>query len=156
LNEIQQRIFSNKEADKPKDRLERRRETRIEVDRPVYVQPIEQDVEHFEEVRRMRNFSRNGFYFVSERVSYQPGAYLYVVPAFGCLNLEYLGEVVRVERLADGEFGIAVRLLRVVNTVAGLCTTTMEAFKAFALLDGSPLAISQPYDSSNSSLVDSR
>jgi len=86
----------------------------------------------------MRNFSHNGFYFVSERDSYKPGAYLYVVPAFGCLNLEYLGEVVRVERLADGEFGIAVRLLRVVNTVAGLSTTTLEAFKAFARLD-SPL-----------------
>ena len=151
MNEIQQRIFSQKDLETAKDRMERRREPRIEVDRPVYVQPIEHDAEHFEEVRRIRNFSRNGFYFVSERVSYRPGAYLYVVPAFGCLNLEYLGEVVRVEKLADGEFGIAVRLLRVVNTVAGLCTTTMEAFKAFALLDGSPVALSQSADFSGSS-----
>jgi hypothetical protein len=145
LNEIQQRIFSDKEVTHPKSGLERRRETRIEVDRPVYVQPIEQDAEHFEEVRMMRNFSRNGFYFVSERTSYKPGAYLYVVPAFGCLNLEYLGEVVRVEKLPNGEFGVAVRLLRVVNTVAGLCTTTMEAFKSFALLDGAPFSQSTDY-----------
>jgi len=151
VNEIQQRIFSRKETEVCSDRLERRREARLEVDRPVYVQPIEQDAEHFEEVRRMRNFSRNGFYFVTERGSYKTGAYLYVVPAFGCLNLEYLGEVVRIEKLPDGEFGIAVRLLRVVNAVAGLCTTTMEAFKAFALLDSPSAAPSQPCDANNPS-----
>ncbi len=150
MNQLEQRIFSLKE-EAPRDRQERRREPRVQVDRPVYIQPIEHDEEHFEEVRKMQNFSRNGFYFVSERTSYRPGAYLYVVPAFGCLNLEYLGEVVRVDELPDGEFGVAVRLLRVVNTVAGFCSTTMAAFKAFALVDASPAPLPHQFNSSSTS-----
>jgi hypothetical protein len=143
VNELQKRIFSLKEEEAPSGSLERRRETRVKLDRPVYVQPIGQDDEHFEEVRKMKNFSRNGFYFITERASYQCGTHLYVVPAFGCLNLEYLGEVVRVEELAGGEFGVAVHLLRVVNAVADFRTTTMAAFQAFALSDSSPVALPQ-------------
>ena len=52
----------------------------------------------------MRDLSRSGFYFTTERNSYQVGVQLHVIPAFGCLNLEYLGEVVRVEDLPFGEF----------------------------------------------------
>jgi hypothetical protein len=90
----------------------------------------------------MRDLSRSGFYFTTERASYQPGIQLHVVPAFGCLNLEYLGEVVRVEQLSSGEFGVAVRLLRVENLVASSRSTTMAAFEAFALADSTPVGIS--------------
>ena len=91
----------------------------------------------------MRDFSRSGIYFVSERASFQPGMRLHVVPSFGGLNLEYLGEVVRVDPLLFGEFGIAVRLLRVENLVGDTRTAVMAAFEAFALAEGAAIDLSQ-------------
>lgn len=150
MNELEQRIFSLKEEEVSSDRLERRREPRVQVDRLVYVQTANSESGRFEEIRSMRDLSRSGFYFITERVSYRPGIQLHVVPAFGCLNLEYLGEVVRVEQLPFGEFGIAVRLLRVENMVAKTRSTTMAAFEAFSMADSSPVALSQ-CDSNSSS-----
>jgi len=91
----------------------------------------------------MRDLSRSGFYFITDRDSYQPGIQLHAVPAFGCLNLEYLGEVVRVEQLPFGEFGVAVRLLRVEKMAASAPSTTMAAFEALAMADSSPVALPQ-------------
>jgi hypothetical protein len=150
VNELQQRIFSLKQEEASSDRSDRRREPRVQVDRLVYVQRADSGDAYFEEVRSMRDLSRSGFYFITERVSYQPGNHLHVVPAFGCLNLEYLGEVVRVEELPFGEFGVAVRLLRVENMVAKPRSTTMAAFEGFAMADSSPVALSQ-CDSNSSS-----
>jgi hypothetical protein len=150
VNELQQRIFSHKEAEAQPDRSDRRREPRVLVDRLVYVQLANSEGGHFEEVRSMRDLSRNGFYFVTERASYRPGIQLHVVPAFGCLNLEYLGEVVRVEQLPFGEFGVAVRLVRVEKMVASARSTTMAAFEALAMADSSPVALPQ-CDSNSSS-----
>ena len=90
----------------------------------------------------MRDLSRSGFYFTTERDSYRLGARLHVVPAFGCLNLEYLGEVVRVEPLQFGEFGVAVRLLRVESMKPAARSPTMSAFEAFARADNSPEVLS--------------
>ncbi len=141
MNELEQRIFSLNEEEPPKDRSERRREPRVQVDRLVYVQPADSEGCHFEEVRSMRDLSRSGFYFVTERVSYRPGLHLHVVPAFGVLNLDYLGEVVRVEKLPFGEFGVAVRLVRVETMVLNKRSTTMAAFEELALADSSPVAL---------------
>jgi len=143
VNELEQRIFSLSEEEPPKDRSERRREPRVQVDRLVYVQPADSEGGHFEEIRSMRDLSRSGFYFVTERASYRPGIHLHVVPAFGCLNLEYLGEVVRVEKLPFGEFGVAVRLVRVETKVLNKRSTTMVAFEALALADSSPVDLPQ-------------
>jgi hypothetical protein len=145
-------MFSLKEKEAPSDRSDRRREPRVQVDRLVYVQADDPEGGHFEEVRSMRDLSRSGFYFITERVSYRPGIQLQVVPAFGCLNLEYVGEVVRVEKLPFGEFGVAVRLLRVDNMVANYRSTTMAAFEAFALADSSAVTLPQ-CDSNCSSLL---
>jgi PilZ domain-containing protein len=150
VNELQQRIFSHKEEEAQQDRSDRRREPRVLVDRLVYVQLADSGDSYFEEVRSMRDLSRNGFYFVTERASYRPGIQLHVVPAFGCLNLEYLGEVVRVEQLPFGEFGVAVRLVRVEKMVASARSTTMAAFEALAMADSSPVALPQ-CDSNSSS-----
>jgi hypothetical protein len=141
LNELEQRIFSDKREERtPEGGLERRREPRLPVDRLVYVQAADSQVGHFEEVRNMRDLSRSGFYFTTERASYQPGNHLHVVPAFGCLNLEYLGEVVRVEPLPFGEYGVAVRLLRVENMRAADRSATLSAFEAFSRVDSAPAA----------------
>ena len=142
VNELQQRIFSLKEQSLP-DRLDRRREPRVQVDRLVYVQPANSESGHFEEVRSMRDLSRSGFYFTTDRNSYQPGIQLHVVPAFGCLNLEYLGEVVRVEQLPFLEFGVAVRLIRVEKMLAGTRSTTMATFEALARADNTPVTLPQ-------------
>lgn len=151
MNELQERIFSLKD-DAPSNCSERRREPRVQADRLVYVQPADSSGEHFEEVRSMKDFSRSGFYFTTERLSYQPGVQLHVIPAFGGLNLEYRGEVVRVEPLPFGEFGVAVRLLHVENLAANTRTNTKSAFEAFALADCSQETLSQN-DSNNLSLV---
>jgi hypothetical protein len=96
---------------------------------------------YFEEVRTMRYSRRKAFYLYKDSDFYQPGIQLHVVPAFGCLNLEYLGEVVRVEKLPFGEFGVAVRLLHVEKMAANASSTTMAAFQALALADSSPVAL---------------
>jgi hypothetical protein len=144
VNELEQRIFSTKvEEEAPAGGSDRRREPRVLVDRLVYVQLADSGDAYFEEVRCMRDLSRSGFYFITDRDSYQPGIQLHVVPAFGCLNLEYLGEVVRVEQLPFGEFGVAVRLLHVEKMAATPRSTTMEAFEAFARADSSPVGLSE-------------
>lgn len=144
MNELEQRIFSTKAAEGTRpEGLERRREPRVQVDRLVYVQLADSGDAYFEEVRCMRDLSRSGFYFITDRDSYKPGIQLHVVPAFGCLNLEYLGEVMRVEELPFGEFGVAVRLLHVEKMAAPSRSTTMSAFEAFARVDSSPAALSQ-------------
>ncbi len=131
----------NREEDGPSDRFERRREPRVQVDRLVYVQAADAERGHFEEVRSMRDLSRSGFYFTTERDSYQAGVQLHVIPAFGCLNLEYLGEVVRVEKLPEGEFGVAVRLVRVEKMAATNRSSALSAFEAFSIADSSPVAL---------------
>jgi len=143
MNELEQRIFTLEADVASACESDRRREPRVQSGRPVYVQPAEPGGEKFEELRTMKDFSRNGFYFITERESYQPGMQLHVIPAFGAFNLEYLGEVVRVEQLPFDEFGIAVRLLCVRNVTDKNRTATMTAFQAFALVDGTPTALSQ-------------
>ena len=141
MNELEQRIFSQKEEEAPQDQSDRRREPRVQVDRLVYVQLADSGDGYFEEVRCMRDLSRSGFYFITDRDSYQPGIQLHVIPAFGCLNLEYLGEVVRVEQLPFGEFGVAVRLLHLEKMEASARSTTMETFEALARADSSPVEL---------------
>ncbi len=75
--------------------------------------------EHFEEVRPTLNAARDGLYFASWRESYYEGMRVFVTfpysshpDAIGC---EYLGHVVRVDRLADGRLGVAVQLLMTAN-----------------------------------------
>jgi len=100
----------NKET--PIGHAERRRNARARDARPVYVRMAEHGGEPFEEVRTMDNFSDGGFYFITHR-DYRLGMRLHAIPEFGCFNFEYEGEVVRVETLACGESGVAVRLLRI-------------------------------------------
>ena len=138
MTEVLDPIFEQESEELAESRSERRGERRVKVDRLVYVRPADAESGHFEEVRSMRDLSRSGFYFTTERNFYRPGTQLNVVPAFGTLNLEYLGEVVRVEKLADGEFGVAVRLLRVESLENGARSNTLAAFQAFARADNSP------------------
>jgi PilZ domain len=114
---------------------DRRREPRTQIARPVYVEPADPQGERFEEVRTMRDISRCGFYFVTEKGSYWPGMQVHAIPTFGCFNIEFVGEVVRVEPLPAGEFGVAVRLLRVRDPIASPRTATRSTFLSFARAD---------------------
>jgi hypothetical protein len=114
---------------------ERRREHRAQVARPVYVESTDPDGKQFEEVRTTRDLGRWGFYFVTEKSSYMPGMQVHAIPAFGCLNCEYEGEVVRVEQLPAGEFGIAVQLLCLRNAMSAPKTVTRSTFDSFARAD---------------------
>jgi hypothetical protein len=144
MNEIQQRMFSQETQDSLAGQADRRREPRTRIARPVYLRPADTSDARFEEVRTMTDVSRIGFYFITTRIeSYRKGMQLYVTPAFGCFNFEYLSEVVRIEQLPFGEYGIAVRLIRIGSTVLNAATVAKSAFQSFALVGQPPSSVSQ-------------
>jgi hypothetical protein len=114
---------------------ERRREHRAKIARPVYMQGADAAGVQFEELRTTRDLGRWGFYFVTERDSYRVGMVVQAIPAFGCLNCEYEGEVVRVEKLPAGEYGVAVHLLSVLDAAPVPDTVTRSTFESFARAD---------------------
>lgn len=133
MNELQQRMFLQEAQGSLAGKTDRRREPRTRRARPVYVMPADPGDTDFEEVRTMTDFSRTGFYFITNRRgAYREGMQLFVIPAFGCFNFEYLGEVVRIEGLPAGEYGIAVRLLSIGSPVVNASTATQLAFQSFA------------------------
>jgi hypothetical protein len=115
--------------------MKQRREKRVYVARPVYVQSAEPTGEQFEEVRTTRDFSGGGLYFFTERPSYFVGMRLHVIPAFSTLNIEYVAEVVRVEITPAGDYGVALTLLRVRDGAPAPRTAAQHAFESFALAD---------------------
>jgi PilZ domain len=141
MSEVQQKIFSVPAENTPPGPAERRREPRLRAPRPVYVRPAAPRGEEFEEVRTMRDFSAGGFYFLTERESYVPGMQLYAIPASGCFNLEYLGVILRVEPQPGGEYGVAVRLVRLESSRAAGDTLALSAFQAFASTECPPLGL---------------
>ena len=114
---------------------ERRREPRAQIARPVYVETTGPYNDRFEELRTTRDLSRWGFYFVTEKGWYRPGMSVNAIPAFGFINCEYDGEVVRVEQLSPGEFGVAIRLLCVRDPIGASNTFTRSIFDSFARAD---------------------
>jgi hypothetical protein len=80
----------------------------------------------------MKDFSREGLYFLTEQSRYITGMQLRVIPALGSVNLEYVGEVVRVER-STGGYGVALRLLRAAEDLGAPLTAARFAFESFAL-----------------------
>jgi hypothetical protein len=72
------------------------------------VRPSEGDAEHFEELPVSTNVSKRGIDFHTHPPDYRVGLRLFVDDP---MKSEYLAEVIRVEQLADGRFGVAIRLL---------------------------------------------
>lgn len=94
-------------------RLEKRLSPRAKISRMLRVRPSEG--ENFEELPMTSNVSKQGIYFHTHLPNYRRGMRLFVTYPFTFTNdpmkSEYLAEVVRVERLADSRFGVAIRLL---------------------------------------------
>jgi hypothetical protein len=102
---------------------ERRKKSRAKISRPIRVRPSEPRDEHFEDVTASINASRTGVYFHTRREKYYKGMRVFVTFPYSApndaMNSEYVGEIVRIEALGDGKFGIAVHLLMTLNYSPG-------------------------------------
>ena len=98
---------------------EHRRARRAKMARPMRVRPSEPRDDHFEDLPNSVNASKHGIYFVSKRTSYYKGMRVFVTfpytSAHDPMNSEYLAEVVRIDTLPNGKFGVAVDLKMSVN-----------------------------------------
>lgn len=94
---------------------DRRRSRRLKIGQPLRVRPTDPRTGSFEDSSTTRNVSREGFYFLTKQRAYQEGMRLFVALPYhapGDLrNHEYLGQVLRVDTLEGGQWGIAVQLL---------------------------------------------
>lgn len=94
---------------------DKRKSRRAKIAKPMRVRPSEPRDEHFEDLPVSINASKEGIYFHSRRSSYYKGMRVFVTFPFSSahdpMNCEYVAEVVRVETLPNGKFGIALRLL---------------------------------------------
>jgi hypothetical protein len=92
---------------------ERRRTRRTKIARPMLARPVDPKNKKKEEVQSSVNSSRDGLYFATEATHYYVGMHLNVTLGYSpndpC-NYQSLGEVVRIDRLEDGRFGIAVKI----------------------------------------------
>jgi len=89
-----------------------RQAQRENLSEPVLICPC--DPEYPEEVCTTLNVSRNGLYFATTSEHYFPGMNVIVTPNFHSddpIQREYIGDVVRLERLEDGKWGVAIRIL---------------------------------------------
>ncbi len=96
---------------------ERRQRQREDLSVPVRVCPC--DPRYSEEVCTTLNVSRNGLYFATSTGHYFPGMNVIVTLNFRWddpMQREYIGDVVRLERLEDGKWGVAVRILMHYNS----------------------------------------
>lgn len=97
------------------EKAENRASPRAKVARKLRVRPSDGDVDHFEEFPLSVNVSKRGVYFHTSLKSYEVGMRLFITYPFTYaedpMKSEYLAEVVRVETLVAGKFGIAVHLL---------------------------------------------
>ena len=96
-----------------------RRTRRAKLARPMRVRPSEPRDDHFEDLPNSVNASKHGIYFVSKRTNYYKGMRVLVTfpytSAHDPMNSEYLAEVVRIDTLPNGKFGVAVDLKMSVN-----------------------------------------
>ena len=99
----------------PDKRLSRR----AKIARRVRVRPSDPRDYHFEDLSVSANASKDGIYFTSRRSSYYKGMRVFVTFPFSAphdpMNCEYVAEVVRVEGLPGGKFGVALLLKMSMN-----------------------------------------
>ena len=95
-------------------RTDRRRRHRIKLSLPACLRPFDPRYACLEEVQTTLNFNRDGLYFTTWLEQYFLGMRVLVTFPYcseASARLEYLGKVVRMERLADGRLGVAVQFV---------------------------------------------
>jgi hypothetical protein len=102
---------------------EQRRSRRAKIAKPLRVRPSEPRDDHFEDQPISVNASKEGIYFHTRRSGYYKGMRVFVTFPFTSahdpMNCEYVAEVVRVETLANGRFGVALHLKMTMNYSSG-------------------------------------
>jgi hypothetical protein len=97
----------------------RRRSRRLKMGQPLMVRPLDRKNEIDADIGATQNVSRDGFYFHTKRDFYLEGLRLSVTLPYhspdDSRNREHIGQVLRVEPLPDGQFGVAIRLLSPTN-----------------------------------------
>src|SRR5271154_3851741 len=98
---------------------EKRRSRRAKMARTLRVRPSEPRDEHFEDLPTSINASKEGVLFTTRRATYYPGMRVFVTFPYSSphdpMNSEYVAQVVRVDKLPNGKFAVAVNLLMTVN-----------------------------------------
>ena len=111
MKEPQRTAHTEKAVIVPILQEERRESRRTEVSKPVRLRPL--DPKYQEEVRATLNASRDGLYFSTWAEHYQIGMRLRVTFPYASVdfcNLEYEGEVLRIDQLEDSRRGVAIRI----------------------------------------------
>lgn len=94
---------------------ERRKSRRIRIGQPLRIRPSDPKDAYFEDSNTTKNVSRDGIYFVTRIPTYYEGMRLFVIVPHHApkepQDKEYLGQVVRVDPLPEGQRGIAVQFL---------------------------------------------
>ncbi len=102
---------------------DKRRSRRAKIARTLRVRPSEPKDEHFEDLPVSINASKEGILFKTRQPTYYPGMRVFVTFPYSSphdpMNCEYVAQVVRVDKLPNGRFGVAVNLLMTVNYSAG-------------------------------------
>jgi len=94
---------------------EKRRSRRIRIGQPLKIRASGLNDARIEENNITKNVSREGIYFVTGNAAYYVGMRLFVnVPHHTPSepqDREYIGQVVRVDELPDGHWGVAIQFL---------------------------------------------
>jgi hypothetical protein len=108
----------------------KRASRRAKMARPVRVRPSDPRDDHFEDYPTSINASREGIFFSTRRATYYPGMRVFITFPFSHvydpLACEYVAEVVRVEKLPNNKFGVAVSLKMTVNCSSSSLSSTVS------------------------------
>jgi len=96
-------------------RRERRSSRRCKITQVLRARPSDPELEPFDDVRATLSVSRGGLYFHTNVRSYTLGLRLFVTVPYShqptLICRDYLAEVVRVEPMCSGRFGVGLKLL---------------------------------------------
>jgi PilZ domain len=95
----------------PTESPERRRQTRINLSQVLRIRPFDPSLPP--EYCTTFNVSQNGLYFATSAGHYSPGVNVYVTTDFqpdSPLNRAVAGVVVRVDKLEDDKWGVAIHI----------------------------------------------
>ncbi len=107
-----------------------RKSRRVRMVKPLRVRPSEPRDDHFEDMPASINASREGIYFATRKTGYYKGMRVFVTFPYTSqhdpMNCEYIAQVVRVEELPNGKFGIALHLSLETNYSANSPTGSLS------------------------------
>src|ERR1700722_15511367 len=101
---------------------ERRSMRRCKITQLMRIRPSDPERDNFEDLRGSMSVSRTGVYFQTSEAAYELGMRLFVTMPYTqgamAMSHEYLAEVVRVERMANGMIGVGFKMLMEMGSVS--------------------------------------